>query len=318
MSARIDLLTLELFVAIVEEQSIARAAERRHMAASAVSRRISDIEERFQVELLRRHSKGVAVTPAGQALLEHAHAILGNIAQLETELTGYRQGKRGHIRVCANKSAILESLTGELSAFLDQHTLVRIDLEERISPGIIRAVVENQADIGIFGGNIPAPELEVLPYRKDRLVVLVHRDHPVALLPRARFTDLVDHDFVCLERGSSIEALCVRAASELDKRLKIRIRIGGFDAILQLVQARMGVGIVPEEITRNRTSLENIVVVPLDEPWSIRPLVLGIRDYAALPPVTKLLVDHLVAGGSHAGEPSPAAMAPCRTVTANS
>src|ERR1700752_4270511 len=103
MSARIDLLTLELFVAIVEEQSIARAAERRHMAASAVSRRISDIEERFPVELLRRHWKGVAVTPAGQALLEHAHAILGNIAQLETELTGYRQGKRGHIRVCANK-----------------------------------------------------------------------------------------------------------------------------------------------------------------------------------------------------------------------
>ena len=138
MTAKIDLLTLQLFVAIVEEQSIAKAAERKNIAASAVSRRISDIEELFQVELLHRHSKGIEPTPAGYALLEHARVILGNLAQLETELSGYRQGKRGHIRICANKSAILESLAGELSSFLEQHPLVRIDLEENISPAIVQ------------------------------------------------------------------------------------------------------------------------------------------------------------------------------------
>src|ERR1700761_2463851 len=137
MTAKIDLVTLQLFVAIVEEQSIAKAAEKKNIAASAVSRRISDIEELFQVELLYRHSKGIEPTPAGFALLEHARIILGNLSQLETELMGYRQGMRGHIRLFANKSALLESLTQELTSFMASHPLVRIDIEECISPAII-------------------------------------------------------------------------------------------------------------------------------------------------------------------------------------
>jgi DNA-binding transcriptional LysR family regulator len=293
MTAKIDLLTLQLFVAIVEEQSIAKAAERKHIAASAVSRRISDIEELFAVELLHRHSKGIEPTPAGFALLEHARIILGNLAQLETELSGYRQGKRGHIRICANKSAILESLAGELSAFLEQHPLVRIDLEENISPAIVQAVLENRADIGIFGGNISGQELEVLPYRSDRLVVLVTPGHPLANAKTVRFRDLINHEFVSLEKGSSIETLCVKAAAGLGQHLKLRIRVSGFDALFRLVDAGMGLGVVPLEIIRDRYGLEKFVTIPLDEPWAQRPLVMGVRDYASLPPVTRMLVDHL-------------------------
>jgi DNA-binding transcriptional LysR family regulator len=293
MTAKIDLLTLQLFVAIVEEQSIARAAERKNIAASAVSRRISDIEELFQVELLHRHSKGIEPTPAGHALLEHARIILGNMAQLETELSGYRQGKRGHIRICANKSAILESLADELSAFLEAHPLVHIDIEERTSPAIVDTVVENRADIGIFGGNIPALELEVLPYRSDRLVVLMTRDHPLAGRSSVRFRDLIDHDFVSLEKGSSIETLCMKAAAEIGKQLRLRIRVCSFDALFRLVDARMGLSIVPFEITRHRYGLEKFVILALDEPWARRELVMAVRDYKSLPPVTKMLVDHL-------------------------
>jgi DNA-binding transcriptional LysR family regulator len=293
MTAKIDLLTLQLFVAIVEEQSIAKAAERKNIAASAVSRRISDIEELFQVELLHRHSKGIEPTPAGYALLEHARIILGNLAQLETELSGYRQGKRGHIRICANKSAILESLAGELSSFLEQHPLVHIDLEEYISPAIVQAVLENRADIGIFGGNIPGQELEVLPYRSDRLVVLVTASHPLAGSRSLRFRDLIDHDFVSLEKGSSIETLCMKAAADLGKHLKLRIRVSGFDALFRLVDAGMGLGVVPLQIIRERYGLEKFISIALDEPWAQRELVMGVRDYKSLPPVTRMLVDHL-------------------------
>jgi DNA-binding transcriptional LysR family regulator len=293
MTAKIDLMTLQLFVAIVEEQSIAKAAERKNIAASAVSRRISDIEELFQVELLHRHSKGIEPTPAGYALLEHARIILGNLSQLETELSGYQQGKRGHIRICANKSAIMESLAGELSSFLELHPLVRIDLEEDISPAIVQAVVENRADIGIFGGNIPGQELEVLPYRSDRLVALVAAGHPLAGSTSLRFRDLVDHDFVSLEKGSSIETLCTKAAAGLGKHLKLRIRVSGFDALFRLVETGMGLGVVPLEIIRDRHGLEKFVAISLDESWAQRQLVMGVRDYKSLPPITRMLVDHL-------------------------
>ena len=294
MNLRIDILTLQLFVAIVEEQSIAKAAEKKHIAVSAVSRRISDMEEMLQVELLYRHSKGIEPTSAGYALLEHARIVLGNLAHLETELVGYRQGTRGHIRLFVNKSAILESLAQELGQFLVLHPMIRVDLEEKLSPEIVQAVTENRADLGIFGGNILAPDLHVFPYRQDRLAAIVPADHHLARRPALRFGELVDQEFISLEKGSSIDTLCVKAAAELGRQLKLRIRVSGFDALFHLVQARMGVGVVPLEITGGRLGLGELVAVPLDEPWALRSLMLAVRDRASLPPATRLLVEHLL------------------------
>jgi DNA-binding transcriptional LysR family regulator len=299
MNLRIDLLTLQLFVAIVEEQSIAKAAEKKNIAVSAVSRRISDMEEMLQVELLYRRSKGIEPTSAGYALLEHARIVLGNLAHLETDLVGYRQGTRGHIRLFVNKSAILESLAQELGEFLVLHPMVRVDLEESISPEIIRAVTENRADLGIFGGNILAPDLQCFPYRQDRLVAIVAADHALAGCTSVRFTDLVEQEFISLEKGSSIDTLCVRAAAELGRQLKLRIRVSGFDAVFRLVEARMGVGVVPQEITAGRFNPANLAVVPLDEPWAERTLVLAVRDRVSLPPATRLLVEYLLKPEAH-------------------
>ncbi len=283
---RFDLLTLQLFVAVVEEQSIAQAAEKKHIAVSAVSRRISDLEAMLQVDLLHRHQKGIEPTPAGYALLEHARIILGNVAQLEADLLGHRQGTRGHIRLLVNTSATLESLAGELS-----------EIEESISPDIIRAIAETRADIGIFGGNIHAPGLAVFPYREDNLVAIVPVSHPLAARNSVAFADLVECEFVSLEKGSSIDTLCVRAAAELGRQLRLRIRVGGFDAMFRLVGARMGVGVVPLEIVEPRLAETGLVAIRLDEPWIRRPLVLGVRDPASLPPATRLLLDHLRQGG---------------------
>jgi DNA-binding transcriptional LysR family regulator len=153
--------------------------------------------------------------------------------------------------------------------------------------------VENRADIGIFGGNIAGQELEVLPYRSDRLVVLMTRGHQLAGRKSVRFRDLIDHDFVSLEKGSSIETLCMKAAAGLGRQLKLRIRVSSFDALFRLVDAEMGLGVVPLEILRDRYGLEKFISIPLDEPWATRDLVMGVRDYKSLPPVTKMLVDHL-------------------------
>ena len=227
---RHDLLTLALFIAVVEEQSIAAAAEREHIAASAVSRRISELEAMLEAELFTRHSKGIVLTEAGTALLHHARTIHGAVAVMEAEFRDFARGLRGLIRVAANKSAIMETLPVELAGFLASHPLIRIDLEEGISPHIVQQVASNTADIGIYGGNIPAPGLQIVPYRKDELIVVVPIDHPLAGRTSLGFATLLEHDFVCLEKGSSIETLCRRAASDLDSEVKVRVRVGSFEA----------------------------------------------------------------------------------------
>ena len=107
---RIDLTSLQLFVAVCELGSIARAAQREFIAASAVSKRLSELEAAVETPLLQRHSRGVRLTPAGESLLHHARTVLFGLERMQGELAEYTEGVRGHVRVHANISAIVQFL----------------------------------------------------------------------------------------------------------------------------------------------------------------------------------------------------------------
>jgi DNA-binding transcriptional LysR family regulator len=289
----IDLLTLKLVVAVVEEQSLAKAAEREHIAASAVSKRIADLEKAVKVQLFRRQRTGVQPTPAGHAFLHHARVLMRDLAQMDSEVGDWAQGVRGSLRVVANNSAMVQYLPGDLSRFLALHPLIQVALDEGISPAIVRAVADGAAEIGIYGGNVSAPGLTVLPYRQDRLVVVVPARHPLRKHASVRLGQVLAYDLVGMQEGSSIDVLVARAAAELGRPLRLRIRATGFYAIGRMVQAGLGIAIMPQLIAEGyRTSLK-ILSVPLHEPWALRRLDLCVRDLASLPTAARLLVDHL-------------------------
>ena len=289
----IDLLTLRLLVAVVEEQSVAKAAGREHIAASAVSKRIADLEKTLKVQLFRRHRTGLEPTPAGHAILHHARVLMRDLAQMDSELGDYAQGVRGSIRVYANTSAMVQFLPGDLSSFLSEHSLIRVDMEEAISPLIVRAVADGVAEIGIFGGNVPAPGLTVLPYRQDRLVVAVPARHPLHGRSSVRLAAVLPYDLVGVQKGSSIDALVAKAAAELGRPMKLRIRASGFDAISRMVHAGLGVAIMPQLVAESYRASLKLAAVPLQEPWAIRSLDLCVRDLASLSAAARLLVEHL-------------------------
>ncbi len=290
---RIDLLTLKLFVAVFEEESLAKAAEREHIAASAISKRIADLELSLKVELFHRHRTGLQPTPAGHALMHHARVLMRDVAQMESELVEYAQGVRGNIRIYANISALVQYLPGDLSSFLALHPLVRVDLEEAISTATVRAVADNLAEIGIYGANIPAPGLKVLPYRQDKLILVVPRGHALAGRPSVKLADALPYDLVGVQKGSSIDTLVVKAATELEQPVKLRIRASGFDAVCRMVEAGLGVGVMPDLVALNYTPAMAIEMVKLDEPWAARQLNICVRDMNALSAAAGLLVRHL-------------------------
>src|SRR5687768_785992 len=172
----IDLLTLKLVVAVVEEQSLAKAAEREHIAASAVSKRIADLEKAVKVQLFRRQRTGVQPTPAGHAFLHHARVLMRDLAQMDSEVGDWAQGVRGSLRVFANNSAMVQYLPGHLSRFLALHPLIQVALDEGISPAIVRGVADGTAEIGIFGGNVAAPGLRPVPRRPGPLGPRLHAE----------------------------------------------------------------------------------------------------------------------------------------------
>ena len=290
---RIDLTTLRLFIAVCEEKNLTRAASREGIAASAVSKRLVDFELAFSVTLFERLSKGMALTPAGEALLHHARVTLLNVEKIAVELSEYSQGVRGHVRMLANLSAIVQFLPEDLSGFFNAHELLKVDLQERPSGQVIRGIEEGVAEIGICSGEADARSLETFHYRTDHLVVVVRPDHPLAARDRLEFADTLDFDHIGLHAASSIYLRSQYAAAQAGKSMRLRINVPGFDAVCRMVQANMGIGLIPDRAFDVIGAGMGLRSIRLCDPWARRELKIVVRDACQLSTTSRLVLDHL-------------------------
>ncbi|QET04153.1 MULTISPECIES: LysR family transcriptional regulator [Cupriavidus] len=294
---RFDLVDLNLFTHIAEASSVTRGAERCHLSLPAASTRIKNLEEQIGVKLLSRSSQGVKVTPAGETLLAHARRVLRQIEQLSGDLQEFASGIKGHIRVFANTTAMSEFLPGVLRTYLVNHPNVTVDIRERLSPDVVRAVQEGMVDIGIAAGVMPNEGLEVMPYRVDRLVLATALSHPLAREKRVRFADTLEYDFVGLPEESAIHNFLKRAASDLQRTLHWRIQVSNFETAGRMIEANVGIGVLPESTARRHAQTMALSIVQLQDEWAERNLQICVADLDALPVFARKLVDLLVEDG---------------------
>jgi DNA-binding transcriptional LysR family regulator len=289
---KLDPLSLQLFVSVIEEGAIAAAAERHHIAAAAVSKRISQLECQLSTQLLTRSNKGIQPTAAGFALINLARGVLHDLDNILLQMQDFASGTRGSVRVLANISVMTQFMPDALKSFLDKYPLVQVNLQEKVSSAIIRAVAENVADIGLYT-NVPhGDDVEVYPYRTDELVLIVPRQHPLARRDSVSFAETLDFDHVGLHAGSSLHYQMAEAAGRLGRSIRLRIQVLGYDAQCLMVEAGLGIGILPLESLRAYSGLA-IERVTLAETWAQRRLDMCVRSYEALPVAAKLFFDHL-------------------------
>ncbi len=291
---RIDLTSLQLFVAVCELGSIGRAAEREFIAASAVSKRLAELENVLGTALLYRHSRGVDLTPAGQSLLHHARSVLFSLEKMQGELSEYTDGVRGHVRVHANISAVVQFLPEDLGAFVDRHEHVKIDLEEHLSSEVMRAVQEGAADLGICNTADGTAGLQAQPYREDELVLVSPQGHPLQQPEPMAFADALDFDHVGLHANSSIYRAMQQAATTAGRTVRLRIQVAGLDAMARMIVNGLGVGVMPRrafELIAGATG--RLAATPLSDGWARRRIELVARDFSTLPVTARLLVEHL-------------------------
>lgn len=292
---RIDLTSLQLFVAVCELGSIGRAAEREFIAASAVSKRLSDLEGALGAPLLYRHPRGVDLTPAGQSLLHHARAVLYSLEKMHGELSEYADGVRGHVRVHANISAIVQFLPEDLGAFSRAHDGIKIDLEEHLSSEVLRAVQEGAADLGICHVADGATELQTQAYRRDRLALIVPAGHVLAHEAAVDFAATLDFDHVGLHTQSSIYRALHEAAQAAGRSVRLRIHVTGLDAMCRMIANGLGVGVMPLrafELMHGGIG-RGLAAVGLRDAWAAREIRLVARDFSTLPVAARTLVQHL-------------------------
>ena len=251
------------------------------------------MEETLGAPLLVRGRHGVALTQAGRTLLQHARIMLAQAEKLREDLGAYAGGLAGQVRVLSNTNALTEFLPETLSSFLAAHPNVSVDLEERLSDEIVGLIAEGVGDIGVVAGTVDAGRLTTYPFRTDRFVLVVARDHPLARRSKIGFAEVLEHDFVGLDRASAIQRFLADKASRAGRPLRLRVQLRSFDAVCRLVERNVAVGIVPETTVRWAAKTMAIKAVELTDPWAVRDLTICVRDVEALPPYARQLVEHM-------------------------
>ena len=298
---RLDIPSLEIFVAAVDGKSLSKAAERENVVTSAASKRVAELERQMGTMLLRRHGRGVEPTPAGAMLYQRAKAILRSLRLAEDAVAAFSPQGAPRIRLAANRSTIVQFLPAEIASFLEREPGTHIDLMERVSGDIPRIVIEGEADIGIYHATSASPGVASWPYHSDRVVLVVPRGHPLEDRREVFLEEAIDYEFIGFFPRYSYEAFLDFAQRSLSRPLTVRFQVTDFEARCRMVAEGLGIAMMPREVGRAHIKALGLVQVPLRDDWAVRQFFVCVRDEASLAAPAAALLKHLATAGGARG-----------------
>jgi len=294
---RLDLTTLRIFLSVIDEHSMSKAAEREHISAPAVSKRITELEQELGVTLFQRRSNGILATPAGVALATEARQVFHKLEQMCSRISDYAIGDRGKVKVLCSPAGLVGALPEHLKSFRLGHPLVDLQLHEQRSPEVLRSVADGEADVGIFAYEEAAlavsEGLNVIPYQTVRLMLVTPRHHPLSTRRTASFAEAAEYEFVGYSDESFIGALVRRVAREQGLQYRSALVVAGFEALRRMVQADLGVGVVPEPCAVPYAEAMHLGCVTLTDDWAQYRIGICTRARETLPMSTRVMLTHL-------------------------
>lgn len=293
----LDLKSIRLLVAVCDHQNIKAAAQQEHIEPSAISKRIAQLESTLKTTLLVRSRRGVQPTPAGQALLEHARSMLFTVERMQADVAAFHHGIKGQVRLVASASAVAESLLDDIAAFMREaaNSSIQVDIEERLSRDVVRVVGDGAAALGVCWDSVDFQGLERRPYREDELVLAVNVNHPLASRSSVRFEQTLKYEHVGLPPATAVYSMLQRAAARTGRMLTYRVVVSNFDAALRVVEADLGISVIPRQIAMRHEREKRLRVISLSESWARRRFAVCFRDQDALQTPAQQLLDYLVA-----------------------
>jgi DNA-binding transcriptional LysR family regulator len=276
--ARFDLVSMRLVVDCVQQGSLSAAARAAHLALAAASRRIRELEDAIGEPLFERHGRGVLPTPAGRVFARHALDLLQTLERMGGELADLRSGVAKHVRLCASTAAINEFLPPLLARYAKQQADVRVDLEEQVSTGVVAALREGRADVGVFVAGVETQDLECRLFRHDELVLVLPARHRLAGRGPVPFAAALEEDWISLNDGAALLLKQHEVAHAAGKPLKLRMQVRSFDAVCHLVASGLGIAMLPKTAALPMVGAMKLRWRALADPWAQRRLLVGTRS----------------------------------------
>jgi DNA-binding transcriptional LysR family regulator len=250
LARRVDPYSVRLFVCAARAGSIVRAAEQEHIAPSALSRRLADLEHAFGTPLLIRSPRGVALTDAGRLVLARGEKIDEDLQALVREVQTEGGEIRGTVRLYANMSAVIGFLPERLRAFMAACPEVEVSLQEQDTRDVIRACLDDRADVGVgvgAGVDMPVPAgLESWHFATDPLQVVLPAGHALARKRAMRFAQALEHPLIGVHQGGALDRSLHERAEALHLPFAPTVSVSSFDAVCRMVEAGLGIAVIPQ------------------------------------------------------------------------
>ena len=285
--------TLKVFCDVVETRSFSVAASQNFVTQSAVSQQIRTLEERYGRRLLERTRGNVQLTPAGEILYQVSKEIVQRYQDMEAQLQVVAQRVAGTVRVATVHSIGLYELSVQIKRYLKAYPQVHLHLEYSRSNKIYEDALRGQIDLGVVAYPSRRPQITVLPFREDRLVLACPPSHPLARHRQVSIRKLQGEHLVGYERDIPTRRETDRLLRRYGVEVRYVMELDNVETIKRVVEIGTGLAILPEPAVRPEVKNKTLVAVHLSDELFLRPLGIIHRQGKHFSPATEKFIEFL-------------------------
>ena len=285
--------SLKVFCDLVETESFTKAAQINSITQSAVSQQISSLERQFKSLLIERSKKRFRLTREGQVLYEYSKQILNTFDSMTNRLQEIKDIVSGTIRVATIYSIGLHDLPPYLKKFLKAYPTVNVHVEYRRSNQVYEDVLSNIVDLGLVAYPSKDAKLEVVPLRKDMLVLIAHPQHPLAKNKTLKLRDLSGQKFIGFEPDIPTRRAIDKILKDEDVNVNVVMEFDNIETVKRAVEIDAGVAIVPVGTVTQEVSKATLAAITIEDAQFYRPLAAIYKKNKVLSPAIKQFINVL-------------------------
>ncbi len=285
--------SLKVFCDLAETESFTKAAQISQVTQSAVSQQISALERQFKSLLIERSKKKFRLTREGQILYEFSKNIIQSYDSLHNRLQEIKDVISGTIRLATIYSIGLHDLPPYLKKFLKEFPDVNVHVEYRRSNQVYEDVLSNVVDLGLVAFPVKNAKLELIPLRKDALVLICHPQHPFAKCKSIKLSQLSGQKFISFEPDIPTRKAIDRILKDAGVEVQTVMEFDNIETVKRAVEIEAGVSIAPQNTVTQEVAKETLAEVRIEGPAMVRPLAAIHKKNKVLSPAIKQFISIL-------------------------
>ena len=285
--------TLRIFCDVLQHQSFSRGAAVNNVSQSAATQSVHRVERHFGVQLVDRSKRPFVLTPEGQACYEGFREVLELYDAVEARVRSLRMEISGLVRVAAIYSVGLHDMSRCMQDFMRRYPKAKVRLEYLRPNKVLDAVLNAEVDLGIVSYPAASPDLAVIPWRSEKMVVVCHPKHHLAAEKAVTVEHLQGEDFVAFDRDLSIRKEIDRYLRQRSVSIRVVMEFDNIETIKQAVEIGAGISILPEPTVHQESEQGSLVAVRLIAPELRRPIGIIHRQRKVFTPTAGKFVELL-------------------------